>query len=121
MELGLRKYKEIYIVDVKSDMDLYNSNELKVLVNNLMKRNVEKLIINLEEVEYIDSSGVGILIYIFTELKKKNCQLRFARVHGSVAKVIKLTKLLDYFPIVDNINIAINQLDQTAGGENGNK
>lgn len=112
MELGLRRYKEIYIVDVKGDMDLYNAHELKEIVNKLMNKKVEKLVINLENVEYIDSSGVGALIHIFTTLKKRECQLKIARVHGSVAKVIKLTKLMGYFPIVDNINVAIHQLSQ---------
>lgn len=112
MELGLRRYKEIYIVDVKGDLDLYNAHELKDVVNKLMNKNVEKLVINMENVDYIDSSGVGALIHIFTTLKKRAAHLKIAKVHGSVAKVIKLTKLMGYFPIVDNLNVALHQLSQ---------
>jgi len=112
MELGLRRYKEIYIVDVKGDLDLYNAHELKEVVNKLTNKKVEKLVINLESVDYIDSSGVGALIHIFTNMKKIGAQLKIAKVHGSVAKVIKLTKLMNYFPIVDNLNLALQQLSQ---------
>lgn len=112
MELGLRKYKNIYILDVKSDMDLYNAHELKEAFNKLIDKKVKTLIINLENVEYIDSSGIGALIYIFSTAKKKNCRLKIANVHGSVAKVITLTKLMNYFPIVDTINDAIQQLNK---------
>ena len=115
MELGLRRYKEIYIIDVKGDLDLYNAHELKDIVNKLISKNIEKLVINLENVEYIDSSGVGALIHIFTSMRKLGAQLKIARVHGSVAKVITLTKLMGYFPIVDNINVAIHQLSQSEG------
>lgn len=112
MELGLRRYKEIYIVDVKGDLDLYNAHELKEIVNKLTNKKVEKLVINMESVDYIDSSGVGALIHIFTNMKKIGARLKIANVHGSVAKVIKLTKLMNYFPIVDNLNLALQQLSQ---------
>lgn len=110
MEIGFRKYKDVYIVDVKGDMDLYNAHELKDVVNKLITKKINKIIINLESVDYIDSSGVGALIHIFTSIKRNKYQLRITNVHGSVAKVIKLTKLMGYFPIVDDVKIALQQL-----------
>jgi len=110
MEIGFRKYKQIYIVDVKGDMDLYNAHELKDVVNKLIHKSVTRIIINLEKVDYIDSSGVGALIHIFTSIKRNGFKLRITNVHGSVAKVIKLTKLMGYFPIVDDVKTALQQL-----------
>ncbi len=115
MELETRKYKEIVVIDVKSDMDLYNVHELKEMVKKMMRMSIGKFIINLEDVNYIDSSGVGALIQIFTQLKKKGLQLKISSVHGSVAKVIKLTKLMEFLPIVDNITDAANQLIHNGG------
>jgi len=110
MEIGFRKYKEVYIVDVKGDMDLYNAHELKSVVNRLIERNISKVVINLEKVDYIDSSGIGALIHIFTSVKRNGYHLRITNVHGSVAKVIRLTKLMGYFPIVDEVKTALQQL-----------
>lgn len=110
MEIGFRKYKQIYIIDVKGDMDLYNAHELKDVVNRLIHKSVTKIVINLEKVDYIDSSGVGALIHIFTSIKRNGFKLRITNVHGSVAKVIKLTKLMGYFPIVDDVKTALQQL-----------
>ncbi len=110
MEIGFRKYKQIYIIDVKGDMDLYNAHELKDVVNKLIQKSVTRIIINLEKVDYIDSSGVGALIHIFTSIKRNGFKLRITSVHGSVAKVIKLTKLMGYFPIVDDVKTALQQL-----------
>ena len=110
MEIGFRKYRQVYIVDVKGDMDLYNAHELKDVVNRLIEKKISRIVINLEKVDYIDSSGVGALIHIFTSIKRNGFRLRITNVHGSVAKVIKLTKLMGYFPIVDEVKTALQQL-----------
>ena len=70
MELKIRKSKDIYIVDVTGEMDLYNSYKLKDLVVKMIEKKIASMIINLEEVEYIDSSGIGALIYICSIIKK---------------------------------------------------
>lgn len=75
MELKIRKAKEIYIIDVSGEMDLYNSYKLKDLIVKMIDKKIDMLIINLQDVEYIDSSGIGALIYICSSLKKQvlNC------------------------------------------------
>ena len=111
MELKIRKNEDIYIVDVLGEMDLYNSYKLKELLMKMIEKKVEKFIINLEDVEYIDSSGIGALIYITSTVKKMNFRLAISNVHGSVKKVIELTKLTHFFPISSNIEEAITMLD----------
>ena len=106
MELKTRKNNEIYVVDVKGDMDLYNSYKLKDLIKKMIESNVKKIIINLGDVSYIDSSGIGALIHIYSTVKKMNYDIVFVNIHGSVKKVIELTKLTSYFPIVGSIEDA---------------
>ena len=113
MEIKLRRYNTVYILDLVGDMDLYNAHELKDLVNNLIEKGVELFVINMDKVEYIDSSGVGALIHVYTTIKHKEFKLRIANVHGSVEKVIRLTKLMDYFPIVEDVKTAIKDLSKT--------
>ena len=67
MELKIRKSGAIYIIDVNGEMDLYNSYKLKELILKMIDKNIEKYIINLEKVDYIDSSGIGALIYICSD------------------------------------------------------
>ncbi len=70
MELKIRKSADIYIIDVNGEMDLYNSYKLKELVMKMLEKKIQKFIINMENVEYIDSSGIGALIYICSTDKK---------------------------------------------------
>ena len=53
MELKVRKNKEVYIVDVSGEMDLYNSYKLKELVMKMIERQIKCMIINLEEVDKV--------------------------------------------------------------------
>ncbi len=110
MELKIRKSAEIYIVDVNGEMDLYNSYKLKELIMKMLEKKVRTFIINLEQVDYIDSSGIGALIYICSTIKKMNLKLSITNVHGSVKKVIELTKLMGYFPIASTVEEALGLL-----------
>ena len=107
MDLKIRKNGEIYIIDVNGEMDLYNSYKLKELVIKMLEKNVKNFIINLEQVDYIDSSGIGALIYICSTMKKMNLKFAISNVHGSVKKVIELTKLMGYFPIANSVEEAL--------------
>ncbi|MGP1600753.1 anti-sigma factor antagonist [Treponema sp.] len=112
MELKIRKSNEIYIIDVNGEMDLYNSYKLKELVMKMLEKKVVNFIINLEQVDYIDSSGIGVLIYICSTIKKMNLKLSITNIHGSVKKVIELTKLMGYFPIANTVEEAISTFNQ---------
>lgn len=77
----------------------------------MMERQVKSVVINMEEVDYIDSSGIGALIHIYSTMKKASCQLYMTNIHGSVKKVIELTKLMGYFPITNSLEEAIQKLE----------
>ena len=111
MELKVRKNKEVYIIDVSGEMDLYNSYKLKELVMKMIERQIKCMIINLEDVDYIDSSGIGALIYICSTVKKMNLWLFITNIHGSVKKVIELTKLIGYFPITNSLEEALQKME----------
>jgi anti-sigma B factor antagonist len=110
MELRIRKNQETYIVDVQGELDLYNSYKLKELLMKMLEKKIERFIINMDEVEYIDSSGIGALIYISSTLKKLDLKLAITNIHGSVKKVIELTKLMGYFPITSTMEEAIKKV-----------
>ncbi len=113
MELTIRKTGENYIIDVDGEMDLYNSHKIKDLISKMVEKNVKRIIINFSDVTYIDSSGVGALIYICSVIKKKQLQLALTNIQGSVKKVIDLTHLTDYFPMTNTIEEAVSLFNQS--------
>jgi anti-sigma B factor antagonist len=107
MDINHRRVKPgVSIVSVAGEMDMYNSYELKELIVRIFDRRVEPLILDLKALKYIDSSGVSVLIFIFTQAKKGGIPVWFANVHGTVRKVIELTSLLNFFPITASVEEA---------------
>ena len=104
MEIKLRRADTIYVIDVVGEMDLYNAFKLKDVVRKMIEKKIRRYVINLDQVPYIDSSGIGALLQVFADIKKNGLRLRITGVKGSVRKVIELTKLAQYFPIVADLD-----------------
>jgi len=111
MELKIRRNEKIYIIDIIGEMDLYNAYKIKELFLKMIEKKIEFFIINLGDVEYIDSSGIGALIYITSTVRKMNLHLAITNVKGSVKKVIELTKLTSFFPITANLDDAVKKVN----------
>lgn len=111
MELKVTELdSNITAIALDGEMDLYNSHKLKEMVAEMYENDPPALILDFQELSYIDSSGISVLLYIFTQAKKKNLGLCFVNVHGSVRKVIELTSLLGFFPIADSFDEAVRKL-----------
>ncbi|TAL29466.1 MAG: anti-sigma factor antagonist [Spirochaetes bacterium] len=101
MDITKRTKGEITVLDISGEIDLYNAPEIKDIINKLIEEQKYNVIINLEKVSYIDSSGIGALISSLSNLKKYQGGLKIINVYASVRKVFELTKLTSFFEIFD--------------------
>ena len=107
MDISSRVKGEVVILDISGEIDLYNAPEIKDIVNKLIDQKRYNVIINLKEVTYIDSSGIGALISSLSNLKKYQGGLKIINVFASVKKVFELTKLTSFFEIYDSEDEAV--------------
>lgn len=107
MEIVKRENNGVSILDINGEIDLYNAPEIKEIINSLIAEQKTNVIINLEKVSYIDSSGIGALISSLSNLKKYQGGLKIINVFASVRKVFELTKLTSFFEIYDSEDEAI--------------
>jgi anti-sigma B factor antagonist len=114
MELKLTEENECSIVAVDGELDLYNAFKLKELTMKLVGKKAKGIIINMADAKYIDSSGVGSIIYSYALCKNNKIAFFLTDVHGSVRRVIELTKLIGFLPIVENQEEAFQRIG--AGG-----
>jgi len=112
MEIKTRESNDTVILDVDGEIDLYNAPLLKDVIEQSTEAQKYNIIINLEKVSYIDSSGIGALISSLSKLKKYQGGLKIINVTGSVKKVFELTKLTTFFEIFDDENEAIKSFSQ---------
>src|SRR5271157_3205435 len=108
MDINTRSKREVIILDIAGEIDLYNAPEIKDTINNLIEERKYNVVINLEKVSYIDSSGIGVLISSLSNLRKYQGGLKIINVFASVKKVFELTKLTSFFEIFDSEEDAIN-------------
>lgn len=112
MEINRRESADIVVLDISGEIDLYNAPEIKDTINQLIEDQKYNVIINLEKVSYIDSSGIGALISSLSSLKKYQGGLKIINVYVSVRKVFELTKLTSFFEIFDSESDAVSSFNK---------
>ena len=110
MELRHSQRSQCSIIDIHGDLDLYNAFKLKDLTSRLTAEHVLGMVINLDDVKYIDSTGVGAVIYSYVQCKNAKISFFLTNVHGSVRRVIELTKLIGFLPIVETVDEALQKI-----------
>lgn len=98
------------ILELDGEMDLYNASDFKNEINTLFGDSQQGIIIDLENLTYIDSSGISAMLYTFTQSKNRNVGLCFVNIKGSVRKVIELTSLSGFFPIAEDVKSAAERI-----------
>ena len=111
MKINSREKSNVVILDISGEIDLYNASEIMSTMNKLCESKRYNVIINLSEVEYIDSSGIGVLISGSMRLKEHQRELKLINVYTPVKKVFELTNLTSFFDIYDSEVEAINAFE----------
>jgi anti-sigma B factor antagonist len=99
MDITIRKFKEIYVIDVAGEIDMYYAHHLKDVVATMIKKEVCCFILNLKKVVYVDSSGIGAILAINAMLAHEGMAFRIVNVARPVLRVMELTRLVGILPI----------------------
>jgi anti-sigma B factor antagonist len=103
MDINVKRDGARSIVYVSGDIDLYTSPQLRETVLDLFqKRNQERVILNLKDVHYIDSSGIASLVEGLQEAKKTKARFILVGLNEAPRHVLELTRLLNVFEVVGN-------------------
>ena len=86
-------------------------HSLRDSVRNLIAKGKKKIILNLADVDYIDSSGVGELVGAFTTVRNAGGELKLLNLTQKVHDVLHVTKLYTVFDIRDDEFTAVKSFD----------
>jgi len=110
MEIEIRKNDaDIHLLELSGALDLYGAEQLKQLFMRMIENKVERFFISLREVDFINSSGIGALIFISSTLKKLNGSLVFIVPEGPVLNALEITRLKSYFTIAPSLKEALKR------------
>lgn len=102
VSIGIQSRREsgAAVLEVVGDVDMASSTALRNAAIRLLRdRSEPKLVINLGGVQYIDSSGVAVLIEVLREARRQKAKLRIACLNDGPRDVLQLTRLLDLFDV----------------------
>ena len=115
MTTSTRQADGVTIVDISGRIVLgEESAALRELVHDLLSKGHKKILFNLGDVNYIDSSGLGHLVSAFTSVRKQEGELKLLKLTNKVHDLMQITKLYTVFDILDDEAVAVKSFGQSA-------
>lgn len=100
MNLSMEKIKDVIVMQIKEErLDAHNSPELKVEMQRLFEEGNKQLLIDLKDVRFIDSSGLGALVSGFKNATTYQGDLKLCSLQPQVKSMFELTRLHRVFEI----------------------
>jgi anti-sigma B factor antagonist len=108
MKIENRTVGDVHILDVSGKIMLGEGTmAVRNSVRELLKNGTKKIILNLGDVNYIDSSGIGELVSSFTTVTNQGGQLKLLNLTKKIQELLAITKLLTVFQVYDSEQAAV--------------
>ncbi len=108
LEIRERTIGDVTILDLIGRVTIgEGSVQLRDAVSNLLSAGRHRIILNLEGVSYVDSSGIGELISRHTTTKNQGGQLKLLKLTKKIKDLLMITKLLTVFEIYEDEESAV--------------
>jgi len=100
VKIAIRKLDAATVVDVSGDIDLYNSPEIrKALLEAIQDKSNQRVVVNLKEVRYVDSSGVASLVEGLKKARERNLRFILFGLSNAAREVLELSRLIKVFEV----------------------
>jgi anti-sigma B factor antagonist len=103
-----RQFADITIVDVRGRFTLIEGEAVYDLLLDLLRDGRRKILLNLREVSYLDSSGLGQLVRSLYTAQKHGGELRAVELNPRAREVMQVTNLRELFPDYPDEQAALN-------------
>ena len=108
MQIEQRSAGDVIVLDLKGKMTLGEGDELlKDKINSLLQQGHRKVILNLEDVPYIDSAGLGEIVRTYTTISRQGGSLKLLNLTKRITDLLSITKLLTVFETYESETDAV--------------
>ncbi len=104
MEIELKDIGEHKVISVSGEVDLYNVSELKKALFSVTDGTYSSVVVDLKDVNYMDSSGIGALVAGQKKMRAHNGKFALINIHDDVLNILKLATLDRFFTIYEDEN-----------------
>ena len=93
MEIIQRQIDNIVLISVKGNMSATNIKSFKSFIEQFQKQELTRVVLNLKEVEMIDSSGIGAIVFLLKRLRPAGGDIKIASLNPQIERIFEITKL----------------------------
>jgi anti-sigma B factor antagonist len=97
----------IEVIDVQGEIDMYTAPRLRELLIDLVSRGSCQLVVNLDKVGFLDSTGLGVLVGGLRRVRAHDGSLDLVCTQQRILKIFRVTGLTEVFGIYQTVDQAI--------------
>jgi anti-sigma B factor antagonist len=94
------------------------SHSFRENLKNLLAEGKKKIVLNVANIKYIDSSGLGALVAAYYSAKTQSASMRLCNLGGKFYEALQITKLLTVFDVYDTEAAAVNSFEGSLAANN---
>jgi anti-sigma B factor antagonist len=115
MQIEERVVGDVILLDVKGRITLGEGDELlKDKVNSMLNQGRKKIVLNLADVPYVDSAGLGEVVRTYTTVSRQGGSLKLLNLTKRITDLLSITKLLTVFETFDSEDEAVKSFSASA-------
>jgi anti-sigma B factor antagonist len=108
MKTSVREVRGVSILDLKGKITIGSGDvQLRETINKLVEDGKKHILINMQEVTTIDSSGIGELVGCYTSVTNKGGKLKLLHLPPKISDVLTVTQLITVFDVYESESEAI--------------
>ncbi|MDP9417916.1 MAG: anti-sigma factor antagonist [Actinomycetota bacterium] len=111
LSLSTRTVGDRIVVEVGGEIDVYTAPKLREQLVDLVADGQYHLIVDMERVDFLDSTGLGVLVGGLKRVRAHDGSLRLVCTQERILKIFRITGLTKVFPIHESVEGAINATD----------
>jgi anti-sigma B factor antagonist len=108
MNVNVRQRDDVTILDLKGKITIGSGDvALRNAIQEVMASGAKKVLINMNEVSTIDSSGIGELVSAYTTATNRGAKLKLYNLPAKVSDILTITQLITVFDVYDSEDQAV--------------
>lgn len=112
MRLNKKQLGNVTVLEFEGVMDAEHSSQIKNFLSQLSKEDFSRVVLDLKKVNFIDSTGLGILISLMRKLSEYEGKLRLAGLQDEVKSIFEITRLFKVFHISQSVEAALQEIQK---------
>lgn len=107
-EMRMKEVDDINIIEILGNIDLAENFKIQNTISDLLKNNIKNFIIDMSEIEYLESVGIGLMIQLKKNIAQKEGEVKFIIKSQQIKKLMAMVKLDKYFEVYNDISDVVD-------------